>query len=231
MTSVGSPPRVRGAPLPPKPSPSRATRRARRAPASRANDAPTAPAVPTTTGIPTALTGVSGTMQNCCTRTAPPRPAVARPANPCKGARAAPSLRALVSDSTRRTPPPAPTTVAPAPATVVKGFRSSTHTYATPLQPRPVVCTSTVTSNRPTVTSEIDSRSTVPDQPRPSSAIVTVPTCTSPPAMCTVYVRSVTRDCAVPSTGTREPDRSGRHRVRRARTSRRRRRSRPCTGR
>ena len=114
-----------------------------------------------------------------------------------------------MNDSTRRTPPPSPTAVAPAPATVVKGLRPSTHTYATPLQSWPVVCTSVVTSNRPTVALEIDSRSTVPDQPRPSWAMVTVPTCTSPPAMCTVYVRSVTRDRAVPSIGTSEPDWSG----------------------
>jgi hypothetical protein len=49
-----------------------------------------------------------------------------------------------------------------------------------------MVCTSVVTSNRPTVALEIDSRSTVPDQLRPSWAIVTMPTCISPPAMCTV---------------------------------------------
>ena len=91
-----------------------------------------------------------------------------------------------MNDSTSRIPPPTPIAVAPAPAAVVKGLRPSMHTYATPLQSCPVVCTSAVTSNSPTVAFEIDSRSTVPDQLKPFSAIVTVPTCTPPPAMCTV---------------------------------------------
>jgi len=83
------------------------------------------------------------------------------------------------------------------------------HTYAVPVHGAPVVSTSAVTSNRPTVAFEIFPRSTVPFQLRPSCAMTTEPTWTPPPATCTVYEKSVTRDSAVPATGTFVPDCSG----------------------
>jgi hypothetical protein len=131
---------------------------------------------------------------------------VAPPANPWSDDLASPIPRARVSESTSRIAPPTPNAVAPAPAAVVKGLRPSMHTYAVPVHGAPVVSTSAVTSNSPTVAFEIFSRSTVPFQLSPSCAMTTEPTWTPPPATCTVYERSVTRSSAVPATGTFVPD-------------------------
>jgi len=177
--------------------------------ARRNSDAPTAPAAPIATGTAAALAVVSGITQNCWSKTAPPTPAVAPPAKPWTPARAPPILPARVRERPSSRTPPTPSAVAPAPAAVVSGLRPSMHTYATPVQSPASVSTSAVTSNNPTVALEIFSRSTVPLQLSPSPDTITVPTCTLPPATCTVYERSRMRPCAVPATGICSPLWSG----------------------
>jgi hypothetical protein len=126
-TSVGSPAGP-PEPAPPWPCAICAARRAPLVPARRNADAPIAPAPPSTTGTPTAEAAVSGSVQNCCSNTAPPNPAVAPPANPWSEDRASPIPRARVNESTSKIAPPTPNAVAPAPAAVVNGLRPSMQT-------------------------------------------------------------------------------------------------------